>query len=138
MTVDTPLTTSRPFFVQRLEISLLLVFLCGLIALHLRYASVFRVDSDEVQHLHVVWGWTQGQLPYRDFFDNHAPLFSWLCAPVLSAFGEKSDIVWRMRLATLPVVALCLACTFWLGEFHFGRSAGAWAPKGAGVLTRLV
>ena len=43
---------------------------CGLV-LRLFYIWHYRIDSDEPQHLHVVWGWTQGLLPYRDFFDNH-------------------------------------------------------------------
>ncbi|HEV8434125.1 MAG TPA: hypothetical protein VGR95_11980, partial [Thermoanaerobaculia bacterium] len=33
----------------------------------------YRFDSDEPQHLHVAWGWTQGLVQYRDYFDNHAP-----------------------------------------------------------------
>jgi hypothetical protein len=115
-----------------LEILLIALLLSGLAALHLRYAFVFRVDSDETQHLHVVWGWTQGLLPYRDFFDNHAPLFSWLCAPVLRAFGERTDIVSCMRLVLLGAVVLCLICTYRLGAFHFGRRAGWWAALATG------
>src|SRR4051794_17888837 len=66
-----------------------------LLWLGLRSFSVFNHlwDSDEPQHLHVVWEWTQGVLPYRDFFDNHTPLFHVLFAPVLRLFGERADIV---------------------------------------------
>ncbi|TMQ55335.1 MAG: hypothetical protein E6K72_06495, partial [Candidatus Eisenbacteria bacterium] len=39
------------------------------------YILHHRADSDEPQHLHVAWGWTQGLIQYRDLFDNHAPLF---------------------------------------------------------------
>jgi hypothetical protein len=105
----------------------MVILLCALTALHLRYAFIFRVDSDETQHLHVIWGWTQGQLPYRDFFDNHAPLFSWLCAPLLGVLGERTDIVSWMRLATLILIVPCLVCTYRLGSFHFGRRAAGWA-----------
>jgi len=31
--------------------------------LHLVYAFRYRFDSDEPQHLHVVWGWTRGVIP---------------------------------------------------------------------------
>ena len=44
-------------------------------ALRIAYAVGLRFDVDEPQHLHVVWAWSRGMLPYRDVFDNHAPLF---------------------------------------------------------------
>ena len=90
------------------------------------------LDSDETQHLHVVWGWTQGLLPYRDFFDNHAPLFSWLCAPLLAAFGERPDIVTCMRLAMLGLVVVGLGAVYRLGSFHFGQRVAAWAVVATG------
>src|ERR1700736_7038240 len=31
--------------------------------LKIAYAFHYRIDSDESQHLHVVWSWTQGMLP---------------------------------------------------------------------------
>ena len=37
----------------------------SLVALRVVYAFVYRVDSDEPQHLHVVWGWANGLLQYR-------------------------------------------------------------------------
>jgi hypothetical protein len=41
--------------------SLLLVIL---VLLKVPYAFWLRIDSDETQHLHVVWGWANGLLPY--------------------------------------------------------------------------
>ena len=29
----------------------------------------YRFDSDESQHLHVIWGWARGFVQYRDLFD---------------------------------------------------------------------
>ena len=71
----------------------------AVLALHVVYAFVYRVDSDEPQHLHVVWGWAHGLLQYRDIFDNHSPLFQMLCAPLFGALGEHTWIVVAMRLA---------------------------------------
>ena len=31
----------------------------------------YRFDSDEPQHLHLIWGWARGFVQYRDLFDNH-------------------------------------------------------------------
>ena len=61
----------------------------------------YRFDSDEQQHLHVAWGWTAGLVQYRDLFDNHAPLFHLLTAPILALVGERADILLWMRVPML-------------------------------------
>jgi hypothetical protein len=66
------------------------------------YAVHYRIDSDEPQHLHVIWGWTRGLIPYRDYFDNHSPLFYLLCSPLFAALGARADILVPMRLAMVP------------------------------------
>ena len=83
----------------------------ALLALRVKTAFTLSMNSDEPQHLHVVWAWTQGLVPYRDVFDNHAPLFHWLCAPLLAAFSERADIVALMRLAMIPLYFAALALT---------------------------
>lgn len=72
----------------------------------------YRFDSDEPQHLHVAWGWTQGLVQYRDFFDNHAPLFHIVTAPILSLIGEKSDALLWMRAPMLLLFAVVLGVTY--------------------------
>lgn len=94
----------------------LALLLLALVALHIPYAMTLPVDSDEPQHLHVIWAWTQGLLPYRDVFDNHAPLFQVLFAPLFSVFGERGDIVPLMRLAMLPLLVAGLALTVAIGR----------------------
>lgn len=78
------------------------LLLAALLALRVVYTWHYRIDSDEPQHLHVVWGWANGKLPYRDVFDNHSPVFQALCAPIFRWLGERADIVLWMRLAILP------------------------------------
>src|SRR5579885_3030270 len=62
-----------------------LLLIGSLTALHAFWLHGIAYNSDEGQHLHVAWSWTQGLLPYRDVFDNHGPLFGlimrrcWLC-----------------------------------------------------------
>ena len=41
-----------------------------------------RIDPDESQHLHVAWLITQGQVPYRDFWEHHLPFFHYAMAPL--------------------------------------------------------
>ena len=61
-----------------------LTIAAAFIALRVYCAFTLSMNSDEPQHLHVVWAWTQGLVPYRDVFDNHAPLFQLICAPLLA------------------------------------------------------
>ena len=111
-----PITLSR-----RTGVAIALVVL---LALRIWMALTLRVNSDETQHLHIVWCWTQGLLPYRDVFDNHAPLFHILYAPLLAAFGERADIVPLMRLAVIPWFALTLWLTWRVGTVLFNRHIG--------------
>lgn len=90
----------------------------AMVALALRAVAMFRYrfDSDEQQHLHVVWGWTAGLVQYRDLFDNHTPLFHMLAAPLLAlvsaTMGERADILLWMRAPMLFLFAIVLWATF--------------------------
>lgn len=108
----------------------------ALILARLHCAAVYRVDSDEPQHLHVVWGVANGLVPYRDLFDNHSPLFQLLCAPLFRALGDQADILTRMRLAMIPLYLGCLGCIYFIGAKVFSRRCGllaaaltAFAPR---------
>ena len=92
--------------------------------LRLLYIWHFRIDSDEPQHLHVVWAWTRGLLPYRDVFDNHSPLFQALCAPLFYLLGVRADILLPMRLGELPIFALTIFCVWRIARsLHSPRTA---------------
>lgn len=98
-----------------------------LLGLRIIYACHFRFDTDEPQHLHVVWGWATGHLQYRDVFDNHGPIFHLLCVPLFRILGERPDILIPMRLAMIPLFAISLWCTYRIGSALFSRQAGLWA-----------
>src|ERR1700686_2395080 len=66
------------------------------LALRVVYMRGFRFDTDEPQHLYVIWAWVRGLVQYRDVFDNHAPLFHILFAPVAAALGERPEILFYM------------------------------------------
>jgi hypothetical protein len=112
----------------------LLLWSTAAVALVLRALALlrYRFDSDEQQHLHVAWGWTAGKVQYRDVFDNHAPLFHMLTAPILAAFGamfggERSDILLWMRLPMLLLFAIVLWATFDVGKRLYDTRVAAWA-----------
>ena len=87
----------------------------------------YRFDSDEPQHLHVAWGWTAGLVPYRDFFDNHAPLFHILTAPMLAALGERADILLYMRAPMLALFAIVVWATYVIGKRMYSERIAVWA-----------
>ena len=87
----------------------------------------YRFDSDEPQHLHVTWGWTAGLVQYRDVFDNHAPLFHMITAPILASLGERPDILLYMRAPMLVLFAVVIACTYAAGRALYSPRVGAWA-----------
>jgi hypothetical protein len=111
----------------RWEHAFLLLFALLLVGIKWKMVRAMGVESDEPQHLHVVWGWTQGQVQYRDFFDNHTPLFHMLCAPLLRFLGERADILIPMRIAMLPLLGASLFCVYWLGARLYSPRVGAWA-----------
>ncbi|HEY8131851.1 MAG TPA: hypothetical protein VII12_08155 [Thermoanaerobaculia bacterium] len=102
----------------------------------LRIAAIFRyrIDSDEPQHLHVIWGWTHGLLQYRDVFDNHMPLFHILFAPLLGIVGERADALIAMRIAMLPLYAAMLALTWKISASCYGRRAAIWSTVAAALV----
>jgi dolichyl-phosphate-mannose-protein mannosyltransferase len=87
----------------------------------------YRFDSDEQQHLHVAWSWTAGLLPYRDVFDNHAPLFHLITAPILALFGERSDILLWMRLPMLALFGVVVWGTYVIGKRLYDERGAMWA-----------
>ncbi|HSE12626.1 MAG TPA: glycosyltransferase family 39 protein, partial [Rudaea sp.] len=127
---STGTTTTRVMTARHVLAALALL---GLLALRIWLAFTLRVNSDEPQHLHTVWCWTQGILPYRDVFDNHAPLFHILYAPVLALLGERADIVPLMRLAVIPWYALTLWFVYLLGSRLYDRRIG-WIAVGLTAL----
>jgi Dolichyl-phosphate-mannose-protein mannosyltransferase len=87
----------------------------------------YRFDSDEPQHLHVIWGWARGFVQYRDLFDNHMPLFQIMLAPIFGLIGDRATILYWMRFILLPMYFVAAWCTYRLGTLLFSRRAGVWA-----------
>jgi hypothetical protein len=96
----------------------------------------YRFDSDEPQHLHVIWAWARGFVQYRDVFDNHMPLFHMMFAPIFGFIGDRATILYVMRFVLLPMYFVAAWCTYKIGTCLFSRRAGIWAVILAGLYTR--
>jgi hypothetical protein len=99
------------------------------IAMVIRVIDIFtrNFDSDEPQHLHVIWGWAHGYVQYRDIFDNHTPLFHMMFAPLFALLPEWHGALYVMRLAALPFYLATLLCTYLIGKILFSHRTGLWA-----------
>ncbi|MCX5905459.1 MAG: glycosyltransferase family 39 protein [Proteobacteria bacterium] len=104
-----------------------------ILLLKILYAFRYRFNSDEPQHVHVVWGWVHGLLPYRDMFDNHTPLFHLLCVPFYTMVGDTPSVLFAMRLAMIPLYVIVLWCTYLIGREIFSQRVGLWAALFTGL-----
>ena len=107
-----------------------------MIVLKLVNMTHYRFDSDESQHMHVIWAWARGFIQYRDVFDNHMPLFQIMFAPIFGLIGDRATILYWMRFILLPMYFVGAWCTYRIGELLFSRRAGIWAVILAGLSTK--
>ena len=93
-----------------------------------RFVAVFQLqaDSDEAQHLHVIYGWLSGELPYRDRFDNHTPLLYLLFLPLAALAGETPQIVLLARIAQFPVSLGILGLIYLISQRLADREVALW------------
>jgi hypothetical protein len=123
------MSSSGEFIAAAILFALMLVIRAAHI---MRYAF----DSDESQHLHVIWGWARGFVQYRDLFDNHMPLFHILFAPIFGLIGDRGTILYVMRFIMLPLYFVAAWCTYQIGTSLFSKRAGVWAMILVGLYTR--
>jgi len=81
------------------KLLLLFLFLSAIAA-----ARHLAFDDDEFQHLHMAWLLARGEVPHRDFFEHHLPLYHFVLSPL--TFGDAGPS--RILLARLlSVFFLC-------------------------------
>src|SRR2546421_3447955 len=107
-----------------------------MILIRVIHITRYAFDSDESQHLHVIWGWTHGLVQYRDLFDNHMPLFHLLFAPIFGLIGDRATILYLMRFIVLPLYFVAAWCTYQIAVSLFSRRAGVWAVILVGLYAR--
>jgi hypothetical protein len=109
------------------EFLLAVTFISMLLVLKIANLLHQRFDSDEPQHLHVIWSWTQGLIQYRDVFDNHMPLFHLALTPIAGLIGERPTILYWMRFVLLPFYFLSMGATYRIATQLFSRRVGMWS-----------
>lgn len=99
----------------------ILAILLTLFALGLTRHLAF--DDDEFQHAHMSVMIGRGQVPHRDFFEHHLPLYHALHAPWMAGASGPEALL-RLRAFS----ALCLGATLALGAGILRRRLGAVPP----------
>ena len=123
--------------ISRNELTFALIIVGLSCAVRILYSLHYQLDTDEPQHLHVIWGWYHGLLQYRDIFDNHMPLFHILLSPLFSAIGERPTLMIWMRLAMLPLFAVIIFCIYVIGASVFSKRVGLWAAVWTTVFPKM-
>lgn len=85
-----------------------------LLALRGWIATSLALDADESQHLHAAWLVGQGQVPYRDFWENHTPLFYYLVAPLTRWLADQPSVYIAARLAMVGLAGAALILVYQL------------------------
>jgi hypothetical protein len=109
---------------------LLLAIAVGLVLTGLRIAFD-QFDTDELQHAHVAWLMANGEVPYRDFWEHHGPVYSLLNAALIALAGMAPgmDLLFSLRAVNGALGAGLLLLTF--------RLAGAAGATRAGSMTAV-
>ncbi|HEV7858639.1 MAG TPA: glycosyltransferase family 39 protein [Pyrinomonadaceae bacterium] len=86
-----------------------------------------EIDIDEFQHLHAAWMVSQHYVIYKDFWENHTPLFYYLLLPLFRLCREGPFLVLIAR-----VIMSCTACgilylTYALARIHHDRLTSSLA-----------
>ena len=85
-----------------------------------------RIDPDESQHLHVAWLITQGQVPYRDFWEHHLPFFHYAMAPLTLWLAERPSVYFAARCVMVVLAALAVWLTWRLAR-RLSADGAVWA-----------
>src|SRR5687767_5871082 len=111
--------------------ALALLATISILAFRFTGLSTREFDPDELEHSHVAWLITQGDVPYLDFFEMHMPLFYYPLAAVFASLdpAESGDAALRAlvvaRRATWTVSLILVALT-WLLARQMRGSTAAW------------
>jgi hypothetical protein len=101
----------------------------GLIAFLGWSARTRAFDPDEFQHLQMAWLIAIGELPYRDFFEHHTPLYHLAIAPFLGDPKLMTDgtaairALIGLRILSIALCMIILVQTEWIARAVSDRLA---------------
>lgn len=85
-------------------------------------ADIF-IDVDEVEHLRTSYNIIFGYVPFRDFFEHHHLLLSYLFAPIAFLFSKDPYILMIARFFIYVVLFLTVSFSFRVLSFLYKRQS---------------
>ncbi len=110
-----------------------LLILLGLVVFLGWSARTRSFDPDEFQHLQMAWLVAIGQVPYRDFFEHHTPLYHFAIAPFLGDPKLTTDgtaairVLVSLRMLGIGLCLVILVQTEWIARAVSDRLAARCA-----------
>ncbi len=88
-----------------------------------------QFDTDELQHAHIAWLTAGGELPYRDFWEHHGPVYSLLNAALITLAGPSPgmELLYALRAISGLLGVGLLLLTLRLAVATGATRAGALA-----------
>ncbi|MCX6640345.1 MAG: hypothetical protein NTW14_07675 [bacterium] len=80
---------------------LLGVLLCAIV-----WLNWWEPENDEIEHFHAAWLMHQGQVPFRDFYEHHSPIFWVAIGTYYRLFGENFGVIPVCRAVMILIFAL--------------------------------
>jgi hypothetical protein len=107
---------------RKATIALLAIFAVGVL-LRSQIAAI-PLERDEGEYAYIAQRWLNGEIPYKEAFDQKPPGVFAAYAVIQSLFGESPKAIhWGMQLYTLAT----LTCVFFLGWRLYSFTPGACA-----------
>jgi hypothetical protein len=131
LTLDVEPSSSRKSAEHR-KLQPLWMIWAGLILFGFLGRLAWGYDADELQNLRFAWNIGHGQVPFRDFFEHHPPLFHYALTPFVANL-ERPDwtLLLGMRLAALATTILLLFAFYKLLRRSTSQLTACW---GLGLL----
>jgi 4-amino-4-deoxy-L-arabinose transferase-like glycosyltransferase len=111
---------------RRLAPGILAALLALAVVLRVGVIANRRIDPDESQHLHVAWLITQGQMPYRDFWEHHLPFFHYAVAPLTAWLTDRPEVYFAARGLMVGLAGVAVLLTWRLAR-RLSPDAAIWA-----------
>jgi len=97
--------------------TLLLSFILRIVALEYRY-----FNEDEIEHLHVAYLISSGEIPYVDFFEHHLPVFHYLVSLMVQIIENPKNMIFLMRTLMFICVIFIFFITYKIGGKLFNKN----------------
>src|SRR5438477_5363017 len=94
--------------------------------------AAIPLERDEGEYAYIGQRWLQGDIPYRDTFDQKPPGAFAAYACILWTFAPSANVIhWSIQLYSLATIG----CVFVLGRMLFSTAVGFYAACICALLT---